>query len=203
MNMKKIAKKALEPGGRICQGGNRLVAVMAAMVLCLLGIATTDIGAQPPAISEYDVKVAFLYKFAKFVEWPAESFSGAGKTLRLCVADTDLTDDVFETVKSSTVRGRELVIKECRGPEDLESCHILFVTRSREQDLAEIMAAATHYHVLTIGETEGFTELGGIINFIMVEKKVRFEINVDAARRAGLKISSKLLRLAKIVKEKH
>lgn len=198
--MKAVLTKVFKPSGQISCGGKKLT-LIAALMLYLLGIAPTDTGAQPPTLSEYEIKAAFLYNFAKFVEWPAKYFSNASKAFRLCIADANLIDDAFATIRGAAVKGRELEIKEYRGIEDLESCHILFVTRSRDKDLAGIIAAATHNNVLTVGETKGFTQQGGIINFILVEKKVRFEINIDAAKRSGLKISSKLLSLAKIVKE--
>ena len=95
-----------------------------------------------------------------------------------------------------------MVIKHCAKLDQLDKCHLLFVSRSEEKNLPEILAKIKNWNTLTVSDMEGFAQSGGVINFVTVEKKIRFEINLDAAERADLKISSKLLRLAKIVKDK-
>jgi hypothetical protein len=157
--------------------------------------------ADAQSISEYQVKAAFLYNFARFVEWPKDAFPDARTPILLGIVGEDPFGGALEqTVKGKTISGRELVLKRVPPQQDLKGFHLLFVSSSEARHLSQIMESVNGKGVLTVGETDGFTQAGGVINFTLVENKVRFEINTDAAERAGLKISSKLLSLAKIVK---
>lgn len=158
--------------------------------------------AEPPSSREYLVKGAFLYNFAKFVGWPEEALQDDQIHIILCVFGKDPFGDALASVKGKSVKDRKVVIKHCATLDELEKCHILFIGRSEEQNLSEILAKVKNWNTLTVSDMEGFAQSGGVINFVTVEKKIRFEINLDAAERTGLKISSKLLRLAKIVKDK-
>lgn len=149
---------------------------------------------------EYQIKAAFLYNFAKFVEWPAHAFKEARPTMTLCV----LGDDPFgttldQTVDGKTVAGKKMVVARFEGLQNLAACHLLFISSSERNRLAKTLDAVTGSNVLTIGDTERFAQQGVMINFYVEENKVRFEINQHAAELAGLKISSKLLNLATIV----
>jgi len=154
--------------------------------------------AESPQPGEYQVKAAFLYNFAKFVEWPARALPSTSPSMTLCVLGDDPFDrDLEQTVQGKTVGGRELVIKRFKVMQELTACHILFISASESRRLPQILAGLKGSHVFTVGDTEQFTELGGMINFVVQENKIRFEINVDAAERAALRLSSKLLKLAK------
>lgn len=150
--------------------------------------------------SEYQVKAAYLYQFANFVEWPASSFPKTDSPLVIGV----LGDDPFgktldETIRDVLVRNRKLVLRRFRKIEDLTPCHILFVSRSEKDKLAQIMAKVQDEPTLTVGEADDFARAGGIINFVLTEGRVKFRINLPAADRAGLKLSAKLLAVAKEV----
>jgi len=167
-------------------------------VLCVVASPAPNAHATRP--SEYQVKAAFLYNFAKFVEWPAEAFADTSAPIILGVLGQDPFGVVLEqTIQGKTVRGRTLVIRRFERIQDVEVCHVLFVSSSEEKHLARILEGLKGSGVLTVSEMEQFARNGGIIQFIMQENKVRFEINVDAAERAGLKISSKLLKLSRVV----
>jgi hypothetical protein len=158
---------------------------------------------QPPAMhaqtsvpKEYQVKAACLFNFAQFVEWPAAAFPDADAPIRIGV----LGDDPFgaaleETVRGETVRNRKLVIQRSHRVADLKNCHVLFISKSEKKRVAEILSQLSSSDVLTVSEVESFARRGGIINFYLAGKKVRFEINPDAAKRKGLKVSAQLLEL--------
>ena len=149
---------------------------------------------------EYEVKAAFLYNFAKFTEWPMEQ--DPGTPIVIGVLGEDPFGEVLEhTIRGKQVRGRALTIKRFRKVEDpLKSCHILFIS-SESATASRALKFLQGARVLTVGESRAFCSLGGTINFVLDHRRVRFEINVAAAERAGLKLSSKLLKLAKIVEQ--
>ena len=159
-----------------------------------------DAYSEELSVSEYQIKAAFLYNFVKFIEWPASAFKGTHSDLYLCV----LGDDPFgtaldRTISGKIVNGRTLAVKRSGRLQDLKDCHLMFLSSSERDRLTKILDVLAGSSVLTVGDTDQFALLGGMINLYVEESKVRFEINPHAAERSGLKISSKLLKLAKIV----
>jgi hypothetical protein len=156
--------------------------------------------AQSGPPSEYEIKAAFLYNFAKFIEWPTDQFVAPGSPIVIGVVGQDPFDGVLDqTVKDKTINGRSLLIKRSNAVQDLKSCHILFVSPSEKKRLPQIMSGLAQASVLTVSETEQFLQEGGIINFVIENNRVRFDINKGMADRARIRISSKLLGLAKSV----
>jgi len=171
---------------------------------------------------EYQVKAAFLYNFIKFVDWPKEKMGDANEPITLGIIGRDPFGKVFESVKNKKVKGRGFMIKRfksiealkisggeykaelSRQIESLRKCHLLFVCSSEKGVLKEIISIVRDHPVVTVGDMKGFLESGGIINFVMENQKVRFEISAAAAKRAKVQIRSQLLRLAKrVVKGKN
>jgi len=151
---------------------------------------------------EYPVKLAFLYNFTKFVEWPAASFRDANAPLSICiVGDDPFSTDLEGELRTRKVGGHPVEVKRLKPTDTLSACQIVFVPATAKNQVARIVKSLKGASTLTVGESEGFALLGGIINLTVEENKLRFEINLLAAERAKLKISSKLLSLAKIVKE--
>ena len=150
---------------------------------------------------EYMIKAAFLYNFAKFVEWPSNAFTDKKAPVRLCVLGEDPFGIALDSIEGKTIHGRKLTIERLNSTKDITICHILFISETEKKQLVNVFDHVKDSSVLTIGDTENFAGLGGIINFTMVKKKIRFRINLAAADRAGLKISSKLLKLADIIEE--
>jgi hypothetical protein len=147
--------------------------------------------------TEYQVKAAFLFKFAKFVEWPAHKFIEPDSPLIIGVVGADpFGGQLEEAVQDQRFNDRTVLICHVQTMEELRKCHILFVCRSESSRIAPILSEVRWDNVLTVGDSEKFSSHGGIINFVMVDNTVRFQINNAAARRAGLKISSKLLQLS-------
>lgn len=163
------------------------------MALLLFGEARAQ--ESPP--SEYQVKAAFLFNFAKFVEWPPESFSTATAPIVIGIlGDNPFDGDLERTVQNKIVNNRPFVVRQLHSAMEATNCHILFISNSEKKRLSEIIQSLHGTDVLTVGETDRFIEMGGIINFVQESSKIRFQINDDAAKTARLKISSKLLNLA-------
>jgi hypothetical protein len=170
------------------------------LMVCLIlapGQAATD---ERPG--EYQVKAAFILNFARFVEWPPEAFSDAQAPLIVgLIGDDPFDGSLAGTLNGKTVGGRTLTYKKIRNQSDLKSCHILFISPTEKRRIKQTLAALRGNGVLTISEVEEFTRLGGIVNFFITpDNKVAFEINVDAAGQAQLKISSRVLKLARVTK---
>jgi hypothetical protein len=156
--------------------------------------------AQSPAAGEYQVKAAFLFNFAKFVEWPPSSFSDASAPLRICVFGRDpFGEELRNITNEKTVNGRKLEVNQVVDLQLARTCHIIFIASSETAQLKRILESLRGSNALTVGDTKSFTELGGMINFVLENDRVQFEVNRKAAEQAGLKISSKLLSVAKVV----
>jgi len=174
--------------------------VFAALALSLwtalpVGAASAD---ARESSSEYEVKAAFLFNFAKFVKWPERG----APSITVCVLAEDAVERTIEkTIGGKTLRDKPVVVKR---PADLDDndCQILFISDSRRAELARILRSVDGASVLTVGETDSFAERGGIINFRTDNDRIRFEINPEAAQNAGLEISSQLLKLATIVHDR-
>jgi YfiR/HmsC-like len=152
------------------------------------------------ALSEYQVKAAYLFNFLKFVEWPEESFADPLAPIVIGVVGEDPFGNALpQVVIGKTVQGRDLVIRIYRPGEDLRGVHILFISASERKRLPIILSSLRGSSVLTVADTAGFLDAGGMIQFLNENGRVRFAINVDATGRAKLKMSSKLLSLAKVV----
>lgn len=175
------------------------------VVACLLCLdPSLKAQARNQGSQEYPVKLAFVYNFTKFVEWPPGSYSGAGSPLTICiVGDDPFSPELEGELQTREVRGHPVKIEKLRPDDELKACQIVFVPLTAETHATRIVMRLKRSSTLTIGETEGFAMLGGIINLTIDGNKLHFEVNPIAADRAGLKISSKLLSLAKIVKEQN
>jgi uncharacterized protein DUF4154 len=148
---------------------------------------------------ENDVKAAFLYNFSKFVEWPVPP-DRTGEPFRLCVlADADFARAVDRTIDGQAVEGRKLERIEPRSPDDARRCAILYVGRRNLAQAAPLLASVRQMPVLTVGDDPHFVRQGGAIEFVLEDNRVRFDVNTLAAERSGLKVSSKLLRVARTV----
>jgi hypothetical protein len=153
--------------------------------------------------SEYLIKAGFIYNFAKFVEWPSAAFSQGDSPIVIGVLGTDPFGSVLDRlVEDKKIGQRGFVVKRYKWGKDLKElkdCKILFVSASEKAHNDEIVELVKGLPILTIGETPGFAERGGVIRFTVEENRVRFEVNVEAAHKADLNISSRLLTLAKII----
>jgi hypothetical protein len=149
---------------------------------------------------EFQVKAVFLFNFAQFVEWPPEAFPGATEPFVIGI----LGDDPFgsyldEAVRGEKVNNRSLSIVRFSRAEDIKTCHILYISQSEAGRLDQILSALRGRSILTVSDVAQFNHLGGMIRFVTENNKVRLRIDNEAAKSAGLKISSKLLRPSQLV----
>lgn len=170
-------------------------------IMSILFITTSApiVCAQDSKPSEYQVKAAFILNFAKFVEWPPSAFINSSHTMNLCIVGEDPFGAALDAIRGETIGDKQIAIKYLSATQPLKGCQIVFVSRSEKNQLSYIVKALKGSSILSIGDTEGFAQQKVIINFYLEQNKVKFEVNEDAARSVGLKISSKLLKLAKMV----
>jgi hypothetical protein len=167
----------------------------------ILGLLLAASGSGQTA-EEYRVKAAFLLNFAKFVEWPPQAFKNAADPITICVAGKDPFGGALDqAVNGKTVQGRPFLVRQLVDLQQIGTCQIVFVGSSERKRLASIFHEIKTSGVLTVGECDNFTAEGGIVNFRIAEGTVRIQINVDAAAQQELRISSKLLSLAEIVRK--
>lgn len=166
-------------------------------MLALLAAMTLQVGAAP---TEYQVKAAFLLNFAKFVEWPPKVFSDTNVTLVIGIVGEDPFGDALpQIIQGQTAQGRRIEIRRFKPDEDCGGCQVLFLSRSVADQTEAILQRLQGRPVLTVSEKEDFARRGGVIGFALVDKAVRFDINARAAEALELKISSKLLAVARSV----
>jgi hypothetical protein len=169
-------------------------------LLALLLAAGAFAAARPGAAqeaTEQQVKAAFLYRFAGYVEWPDASFAQADSPLVIGVlGDEPLAAAVEQAVGGRSVNGRRVTARRVRPGESIAGVHILFVGRAERGRLPQIAQGASAQAVLVVTETEGALAQGSVINFLVADRRVRFEISLPSAERSGLKLSSRLLAVA-------
>ncbi len=160
---------------------------------------------QAPQFTEYEVKAAYIFSFTKFINWPKTTFTLSNPPFVVGIYGDDpfglILDKIFE---GKTIKGRKLVIEHYYKPEEINNCNVLFISKSVRGriDLTNVINVVQEKSILTIGDNiQEFCELGGIINFTRQYAKHRFEINKNAANRADITISSKLISLANIIND--
>lgn len=168
-------------------------------LVILLGTGFVASRTQAQAFKEYDLKATFLYHLAQFVDWPPEAFPTEETPLVIGVLGADPFGKVLDDiVDGESVKNRKLAVQRFRTLEEVKLCHILFISQSEAARLDPILASLKERSILTVGDTEGFAQRGGIVRFLPEKNKIRLRINVDAAKAASLTISSKLLRAAEL-----
>ncbi len=156
----------------------------------------------PPQIvsQEYQVKAVFLYNFTQFVEWPSDAFTGANTPFVIGILGTDPFGEFLDsTVFGEKINGRRVTVQRYDDIEEARKCHILFINFTQTKQLQEALSSFKGRGILTVGENASFIQKGGMVRFITKSNKIHFQINQEAAEKADLVISSKLLRLAEIV----
>jgi uncharacterized protein DUF4154 len=172
------------------------------LAVLLLAAALGRVHAEPPVAEEYQVKAAFLFNFAKFVEWPTEVFKGSDDPITICVLGQNPFGHALEdVVRNKAVANRAFMVREVSNALQASKCQIVFVTAVERKRFHSIVDEFKGHSILTVGEAEDFIENGGIINFKLKDARVRIEIDAGAAERAKLRISSKLLSLAEITRK--
>jgi YfiR/HmsC-like len=184
---------------------HRLLKIAAIVILLgLLFAPCHSARSEGPALTEYQVKALFLLNFTKYVDWPANTFAQDNTPITIGVlGDDKFGDNVKIAVAGKTVGGRGISVQTMGNEDDWSKCQVLFVSASEKKHLPEILDRVRNLPTLTVGETEQFTQQGGIVNFIKKDGKIRLEIDLAASRLAKLQISSQLLKVADVVRGKN
>lgn len=188
-------------GQSVCRSGNRHKRMESLLLLWLCGLVLSPgvVRGQSPS-REYQLKAVFLYNFAQFTEWPTNAFADAKAPLVIGVLGKNSFGKLLEaTVTGEKVNGRNLVVRPYSRVEDINECHLLFISQSEADRIKQILASLKGRSILTVGESENFAVNGGVIRFLTENNKIRLRINTEAAKQAKLTLSSKLLRLAEII----
>ena len=170
-------------------------ALLALFACCWLGAGLARAGDEV----ESKVKAGYLFNIAKFTEWPESKFAANDSPLVIgCFCDAGFAGILERTVAGKTAGTRRIAVRRVAGAEDMRGCHILFVGSAQTGSAGPLLARAKDLNVLSVGETDGFLGRGGMVNFYNEQDTVHFEINPKTAERAGLKLSSRLLTVARI-----
>jgi hypothetical protein len=157
--------------------------------------------AHADSAEEQAVKTALVLNFARYTDWPSDALASSPGSLRVCIIGEAPLADSFQEIEGRTVKDRTISIRVVGRGDDPTSCDVLFVDSRNRRRLQLVFAAIRDLPVLTVGEMPDFIDLGGIINLYRVGNKIRFEVNVSAAERVGLKISARLLQLARVIRK--
>lgn len=166
------------------------------IVLTALALAPSPASSQK---NMNNTKAEMLLNLTRFVEWPSQRLRSGNQMTFAILGDDDLAGVIATEFSSRTINGREVFVRCVRRVEDVEDGHVLFIASSEAKRIPEILKALSSNGVLTVADVAGFATLGGMVEFVQQDEKVRFEINLDRARQAKLKLSAKLLALATIV----
>ena len=167
-----------------------------------LAVSAQPVHAQSGQVGEYELKATILYNLSRFVEWPPAAYANSQAPTVLCVLGQDpFGDSLKRPGQKEDANGRAVSIRRLNNENGVRDCHVLYISTSERKNIAQILSGLKGSSVLTVGEMSQFAAQGGIIQFTLEDKQVHFEINLDAASRMGLKISSRLLVLARIVKD--
>jgi hypothetical protein len=164
------------------------------LTVCFVSAKPAQTQSQP---DEYRIKAAFLFHFAQLIDWPSEALKTNDNSLLLCTFGDDSFQGELDSVEGKTIASRVLHVRHFNRNEDVAGCQLLFVGRNETHRFGALLAGLHGAPVVTVGETTNFVDQGGVLGFCINTNKVRFEVNLDAAERAKVKISSRLLLLAR------
>lgn len=168
---------------------------------CLAILVTSSL-ADEPAVSEDELKAAYLYNFTRFIEWPKDSFKSENDRIEVAIYENESFARVLSTLlKDKKAHGRSFKVKNISSVSEAKTAHVLFIPKEKSRQAAELLEALQATPVLTVGESPQFLQQGGVINLRFQDNQLRFEINAGAAEKAKLQVSSQLMRLGTNVKK--
>lgn len=175
----------------------RLTLARTAFVLLVICFASSIIQERPAMAGDLEtkVKVAYIYNFTKFIDWPDDD----SEPISICVIGSDPIRTMLGELSIREVKGRPLRIMRVKDSNSIPSCHLLFISRSEESQIPSILQRLQGTRVLTVSDIPQFAKRGGMISFITERDRVKIEINQRTVRQAGLKVSAKLLEIARVV----
>lgn len=172
-----------------------------AILLALLGLLAGPAGAAGDvSAGEYQIKAAYLHHFAQFVEWPQSTLPAGAPIVIGLIGEDPFGRAIDEVIAGKRANGHPLIVRRLRWNDPLSSCHVLFVSSSELEHLGAILAATRGFSVLTVSDVDGFAIHGGMIELTTVRNRIDFDINTGAAAEAHLRISSKLLKIARAIR---
>jgi len=178
-----------------------LIRSFAAIVTLLAGMAAAAIQVEAQTVSTPGLTAAFIFNFVKFTTWP-EDVLREGNTIAICVAGSDqIADALSQLTRDKAVEGHPLAIRRIDLDRPVAECHVVFGASLNKARAQELVRAAAGRPILTVSDFEDFAMYGGVANFFIDDGRMRFAVNPDAADRVRLRISSKLLTLAKVVRD--
>jgi hypothetical protein len=174
-----------------------LLPAFAIVVLAGAMVSPSSLQGQRAKPTEYEVKATYLFNFSRFVEWPAEGLPGQSDSFAICVLGEDPFGPALKaTVAQETIAGKGVVAKQIPAPQDAVNCRVLFISSSEDKRLKEILTSLGTASVLTVSDLPRFTQRGGMVEVVSEGNRIRFEVNTATAERAGLTLSSELLKVA-------
>jgi hypothetical protein len=182
----------------IFQVKNKLiVASCISMIILLEGINSR----AQESVTEFQVKAVFLYNFSQFVIWPDSCFTTENSPFVIGILGNDpFGDNIDEVVKGEFVNSHPIIVQRVHRIEEANNCHILYFTEKNPDRLKNSIQRVNSKYILSVSDTDEFTRIGGMVEFVTFENKIKIKINHEAVKRAGLEVSPKLLSLAEIVK---
>jgi hypothetical protein len=172
-----------------------------AVALAWALLAVPCLRAQGSKPTDYDVKAVYLYNFGRFVEWPANGTAAKNDSFTICVLGEDpFGPALYSTFARESIDGKGVVTKRVASSKDAVNCQILFISSSENKQVNKIIGSLDKAAVLTVSDMPQFSQHGGMIQFVLEGKRVRFEVNLTAAQNVGLSLSSELLKVATTVK---
>jgi hypothetical protein len=167
--------------------------------ICALLMEISALGRQTPSV-EAQVKAAFLFNFAQFIDWPSQALPDRAMPFTMCITGDPFDGALDKTIEGEMLNGHPIAIRRINQTDNVRGCQLIYVGKAEAKRSLEFITAANGNPILTVGDSEDFINAGGMIRFTEVAHRVRFEINPDAAERVSLRVSSRLLRLADIVR---
>jgi len=184
-----------------CHESQKRVRFRSWCVATFIALLAAALPAQSVKPTDYDVKAAYLFNFGHFVEWPANASVSRSDSFVVCVLGQDPFGAVLDaTLAGESIAGKKVTAKRISTPEESANCQILFLSAAEELRLQKIIGALNEQPVLTVSDMPHFSQRGGMIQFVLDGKKVRFEVNLSAVHHAGLSLSSELLKVATTVR---
>jgi hypothetical protein len=175
---------------------------MSLVIALWLFVGIPCLRSEQPKAREFEVKAAYLYNFARFVEWPGENGSDGKGSFEICILGADPFGATLDaTVAGQTIGGKSISIRRVSKPQEVSPCRIVFISSSEEGRLKEDLAALDKAQALTVSDIPRFSERGGMIGFILEGNRVRFDVNLTSAQGAGLTLRSELLKVATNVRK--
>jgi hypothetical protein len=173
----------------------KVVSILVLLMFCSPDLITAQTNTQ----SEYKVKAIFLYNFTRFIDWPNNAFASNEEPFKIGIVGTDPFGVYLEeTVRGEKVSGRSIVVERYKNMKEIKNCHMLYINVTNQRDIKNIVTSVGEKKTLTISENPEFVKWGGMIRIYSDDNKIRIQINDAAARKAGIKISAKLLNVAEV-----